>query len=172
MTRWSTWILAGLGLVVVTAGPARAQADNPMSRATLRGLPGVEVTVESLAEEVERDGLHEADIRADVAAALRLAGIRVLTEKDSAAIAAAPFLYVSVSIHRRSDIALYAYETHVEVHQAVTLASGAKAFAMTWDAVGEVGSVYASSIGDLRARLKEEVGQFVNAWRAVNPKRP
>ena len=42
MTRWSKGILAGVGLVVVTVGPARAQANTNESRATLRGLPGVE----------------------------------------------------------------------------------------------------------------------------------
>lgn len=172
MTRWSAAMAAGCGVLMLTAGPVRAQADTPMSRATLKGLPGVEVIVESLDPGVERDGLHEADIRADVVAALRQAGIRMLTETDSQATAARPFLYVSVSIQRRSDMALYAYETHVEVHQTATLSSGAKAFAMTWDAMGEVGSVYAASIGQIRDRLKVEVGQFVTAWRSVNPRRP
>jgi hypothetical protein len=172
MTRWSKWMLAGFGLLVMTAGPVRAQSDTPMSRATLKGLPGVEVIVESLGAEAERDGLHEADIHADAVAALRQAGIRILTETESRTFASAPFLYISVSLERRADIALYAYETHVEVHQNVRLTSGAPAFALTWDATGEVGSVYASSIGDLRGRLKEEVGQFINAWRDVNPKRP
>ena len=171
MGCWARGIVAGLGLLAVTAGPARAQADTPMSRATLKGLPGVEVIVESFAEDVERDGLHAADVLADTRQALRQAGIRVLTETESRATAALPFLYVSVSSHRRVDMALYAYETHVEVHQMVTLASGARAFAMTWDALGEVGSVYASSIGDIRNRLKEEVSQFITAWLAVNPKR-
>jgi hypothetical protein len=172
MTRWWTAIAAGFGLLMMTAGPVRAQADTPMSQATLKGLPGVEVIVESLSEDVERDGLHEADIRADVVSALRQAGIRMLTETESRATAAAPFLYVSVSTERRPDIALYAYGTHVELHQVVRLASGAPAFAMTWSAVGEVGSVYATSIQQIRARTKEGVTQFVNAWLSVNPKRP
>jgi len=172
VTRWSKGMMAGFGLLVVTAGPARAQADTPLSRATLRGLPGVEVIVESLDDNVEREGLHEAEIQADVRLALRLAGIRMLTETESHATASSPFLYVSVSTQKRSDMALYAYETHVEVHQMVTLASGARAFAMTWDAIGEVGSLYVLSIQDIRGRVKEGVNQFVNAWLAVNPKRP
>jgi hypothetical protein len=171
MIPWCRCVVAAAVLAVMGAAPVRAQGDTPMSRATLKGLPGVEVIVETLADDLEKDGVREADIRSDVLAALQAAGVRVLTEAQSHDTGAAPFLYVSVSSQKRDDSGLVAYEAHIEVHQVVTLASGAKAFAMTWGSTGEVGSAYASSIQQIRARVKAEMAQFVEAWSSVNPRR-
>ena len=60
-----------------------AQGDDPTSRATLAGLAGVQVVVEALPQEAEQRGLSQSNIQTDAELALRMAGIRVLTENES-----------------------------------------------------------------------------------------
>ena len=55
--------------------------DGKETRKTLVGLSGVYVLVETIEDDVERDGLSRAQIQTDMELKLREAGIPVLTEE-------------------------------------------------------------------------------------------
>ena len=62
----STRIAAMFAVLVGVAPDASAQMFVATGRDTLRGLPGVEVAVEPLDRDLERDGLTPAAIHSDV----------------------------------------------------------------------------------------------------------
>ena len=146
-------------------------------RDTLRGLPGLDVVVEGLTTEAEKDGLRGSDIQTEVELQLRLAGIRVLP-KD-----AMPYVYVNVNTVKGSD-GLYAYALRVEVKQSVRLGLGPTwsadrpasedgdqiAHAVTW-AVGSVGRIGAAKLREVRDQVKDDVNKLINDWLTVNPKK-
>jgi hypothetical protein len=70
-------------LVLLLLASTGAQGgDTEGERATLRGLDGVQVVVEDLQPDVERNGLTRQQLQTDVELRLRKAGIRVLTEQE------------------------------------------------------------------------------------------
>src|SRR5438128_12486274 len=92
-------VLVGLavlwGIIGLSVSRSGAQ-DSELSRATLRGLPGVEVIVANLKPEVERAGLTKEQLQTDVELQLRKAGIRVFTSEESRRVQGQPWLYVEV----------------------------------------------------------------------------
>ena len=80
-TSSSVRVLIGLavlwGIIGLSGGSSWA-VDSEQSRASMRGIEGVGVVVESLDPEVERAGLTKHQLQTDVELQLRKAGIRVL----------------------------------------------------------------------------------------------
>ena len=66
-------------------------------RESLRGLEGVEVVVENLPAEVEREGLTSLTLHAAIERQLQDAGVRALKPGDRLGTPGAPFLYVVVA---------------------------------------------------------------------------
>lgn len=148
---------------------AEGQLFVPTGRDTLRGLPGVEVIVESVQPEIERAGLTQASIRDDVVRRLRAAGIRVYVSQAANESPAKPYLYVhlnALQLPRRAGYALA-----VQVHLRQTLRSlvteSSIVNAMTWDA-HNVLSVPASDLRSVRAEIGRFVDEFVTDWAAVH----
>jgi hypothetical protein len=100
-TTRSFRVLAGLavlwGSIGISGGGSWA-SDDKYARATLRGIEGVNVAIESLEPEVERAGLVRQQIETDVELRLRKAGIRVLTEEERQGTPGAPYLYINVNV--------------------------------------------------------------------------
>src|SRR5262245_56922519 len=96
-----------------------AHALESGNRESLRGLKGVNVLIEDLEAEVERDGMSKDQIQTDVELRLRKAGIRVLTEQESIVTPGLPYLYVRLAIYRRTNLPVYAYNIHVALSQVV-----------------------------------------------------
>src|ERR1051326_4291773 len=109
--------LALLFLAVVS--PLVGQADDETSRATLVGLPGVYVLVETVADEAQRDGLDTLQVRTDVEVKLRQAGIRVLSKEEWLSTAGAPYLYVNIQT-AKNNLRLYAVSVSIDLRQDVT----------------------------------------------------
>ena len=78
----STTIAATFALVAGLAPNASAQMFIATGHDTLRGLPGVEVAVEPLEPELERDGLTRAAIQTDVARRLGAGGVTLVRIAD------------------------------------------------------------------------------------------
>jgi len=154
-------------------GSQREEAAFPdeYSHPTLRGLTGVAIIVESIREEIERDGLTSEQIQTDVELRLRKAGIRVLSEKERAETPGIPLLYVNVNVLKVKDAFLYAYSIHVALQQLVLLERNTKisGLATTWD-TGSVGTEGESHLRDIRGGVADDVDKFINAYLAVNPK--
>ncbi len=156
---------AGLG-----ATTRLAAQDTDVTRATLKGLPGVCVVVDGIQPDAERDGLMKAAIQTDVEVQLRVAGIPVLTVEEMLKSVPRPFLRVQINTVS-SKARLYAYSVHIGVDQLVLLKNGQRAIATTWAPVSEIGLVESESLRLVRDSVKDRVNEFINAWLMVNPKK-
>lgn len=157
------------GIIGLSGGRSWA-LDHEVTRATLRGVAGVAVVVESLDPDVERAGLTPQQLQTDVELRLRQAGMRVLTAKERLGTPGAPNVYVNVNVLLRSE-GLVAFNIDVEVQQEATLKTdGSWAMVATWS-VGYLGGVSSTRFVDtVRNRVRAQVDQFINAYRSVHPR--
>lgn len=130
----------------------------------MQGLTGVRVLVEHLGPKIEKEGILSREVlQADVEAKLAEAGIAVT--KDAPAL-----LYANVAVV--CDRQSCAFNIALEVQQRVRLElrpqSGA-VVAATWS-TGVTGLV-ARRPGLIRRNLRDQVDQFVAAFRAANPRK-
>jgi putative peptidoglycan binding protein len=164
-------VLTGLMLACPAGFQASGSTDSKYARATLRGLSGVAVIVESMDPEAERDGLMKSQVQTEVELRLRQAGIRVLSREDRLTTPGKPFLYINIHASKRSDINLYAYYVTVELNQSAWLdrdpAIDVPA-ATTWSISGG-GSVGGQRLRSVREDVLDYVDRFINAYLAENP---
>jgi hypothetical protein len=166
-----TMMLILVGLAHTCPAGFQTFGDSELQRPTLRGLQGVEVAVERMAPEAERDGLTRSQVQTDVELRLRQAGIRVLSDEERRTTPGRPYLYIRVSTSKRSVGGLHAYSTDVELKQDAWLVrdQDTKAYgATTWQVAG-VGSVGGPRIREVREDVLDYVDEFINAYLAVNP---
>jgi hypothetical protein len=144
--------------------------DTEGSRASLKGLTGVGVLVENLDNpDAEKDGLSKDQIQTDVELRLRMAGIKVLTEKQMFVTPGMPSLDVNLNTHKRQET--YSVALSISLSQMVNLSRDPQISvnATTWrDA--EVGTVGSAHLNQVRDKIKDYVDKFINAWLSVNPK--
>ena len=138
--------------------------NQPIDRATLKGLKTIWVIVEHPTPEAERDGLTKDQLQTDVEARLKNAGIQVTSLVEEA------YLYLNVSTVKGSS-GLYAYHIRLEFNQQVILERDRNVSlpAPTWslDLGGIVG---ASKLHEVRGDVADMVDQFITAYREQNPK--
>jgi hypothetical protein len=159
-----------LGLLLAAAVPAAAgQLFVPSGKDTLRALPGVEVIVESVPDELDRAGVTPASIRAGVVRGLEAGGIRVYTSQAENPSPAKAYLDVRITLvvlPRRAG-----YVAAVQMHLRQTLASvvteSKVVNAGSWDA-GVLVNLTVSDLPKLRTELQGLVEEFVKDWRAVH----
>jgi len=165
--RTCSTIVAPFLLLAGTATHASAQMFITTGRDTLRGLPGVEVAVEQLEPELERDGLSGAAVHAEVVQRLRAAGVAVYASQNENPSEAKPYLYVDVNGVRAGG--LYAIAVQVQVRQTLRspVTSSNIVDAMTWDA-RTVLVVPRSDLASVRTIIQEYVDHFIEDWRAVH----
>lgn len=167
--RWAGAVLVTLLGLLVTPSWA---IDEQSSRATLRGLPGVEVSIEALAPEVEQAGLTRQHLQTDVELRLRLAGIRVLTHEERLTAVGQPWLYVNVNVALNRTLGLTVYNIDVELYQKVFLDTGAVTSgvpAVTWDK-GMMGTRAMNDFSNIRESLRGQIDAFIDAYLSVNPR--
>jgi len=161
--------LRALPLVLVMlaiAGPSAA-SDGESSRATLKGLAGVNVLVEDFGDDDRRAGFDERTFQTAAELKLRLAGIKVLTEDEMLSTPGFPRLYVNVISMATEADRIAPYGIDLELHQGARLErNGERANAATWStrSVGNGGAPY------VLEGFKEQMDGFLNAWLSVNPK--
>jgi hypothetical protein len=146
-------------LAVVSAVPASA-SDEESARASLKGIPAFRVVVEQFGSKVEkRDALKSDDLQAEVERQLVRAGVPV--SKSAAAV-----LYANVAVVCGEDCA---YTVTLEVQQRVRLERerSTSLLAPTWSTRGT--GLVARRSRRIRQNLRDQVDQFVAAYRAVNP---
>ncbi len=130
-------------------------------RATLAGTTGVNVQVEPLNADAERDGLTSADLRADVESTLRAAGIGILSQAELFLEPGTPFLHLDVMTIRLDG--RYAYSVRLELWQAVRLVGdpSVQTLAVTWSRPQLVGTVSAERLIEIRSAVRAAVDAFV-----------
>ena len=153
-----------LGMLAAAVWPLPAAADTTSGRPSLSGLTRFRVVVERLGPNVEKmAGLRQEDLRADVEAQLAGAGIGIAPDADA-------LLYLNLAVACNELVC--AFNVALEVQQKVQLERRpgvGTLLAPTWS-TGTTG--LSSRRPDLfRARVREELARFVEAYRAVNPKK-
>ncbi len=137
-------------------------------RATLAGLTAVNIHVEPVNADAERGGLLRTDLEADVAAALRRAGIEVVTQSQLfATVPGTPVLHLDVmTVRLRRG---YLYSVRLELWQAVYLMRDrtVQALAVTWCAPQLVGTVSATSVTTIRDTVRTALEEFVRDHHAT-----
>ena len=160
-------LVLALAVASVTTN-ASAQMVVATGRDTLRGLPGVEVLVESLPPELERIGLTTMGLRTEVEQRLKAGGVVVYGSQKENASPAKPYVYVHLNPLELPD-RLQAVAIQVHVRQTLqSLATNSHIVnAMTWD-MHTVVAVRSSDVSMLKGTVLEMVDRFVADWRAVH----
>jgi len=160
-------------------------ADGPRSfekyrKQLLVGVAAVGVSVEKIKEDAERDGLKRDVLRKDIEDRLRKAGIRVLIARESLRFPNTPILYINVTTIKVKQPEGYAFfleavlkETvHVVRHRLTRPRSKLIVGARTWQSTGGIGTTSARGLTKVvRAKVVEQVDEFIEAQRAGNPRR-
>jgi hypothetical protein len=176
--------------------PAFSFNDTQASRETLSGITSVYVVIEGITPELEQNGLSAKQLKTDVERQLRKAVIHPVAnveEKDSTG--SFPVgLYVRINslksdmLKREFDIDYYAISIRVELiqrclpltHESLirvsqkdigpSIVSSHAALACTWS----ISNIYLAGeerLVDIRDCVKELVGNFIDAYESVNPRR-
>jgi hypothetical protein len=161
MTRHESQLEPESALALIQAARGRRKIGEEAIRTTLAGLAAVNVQVEPVNADAERDGLTRADLQADAASTLRAAGIGVLSQTELFLDPATPLLHVDLMTVRLDG--RYAYSIRLELWQAVRLVRDARirTLAVTWSAPQIVGSVPVDRLGELRPEVRAAVQAFV-----------
>ena len=147
--------------VLAFGWPAVSTAsDEEATRRSLKGIPAFRVVVEQVGSNVQkRSALKVENLQADVERQLERAGIPVSKSADAV-------LYANVAVVCGEDCA---FNVQVEVQQRVRLERRSKVgplLAPTWSTRGTGLVARRSSV--IRESLREQVDQFVAAYRATN----
>ena len=135
---------------------------------SLRNLNGVRVEVDIDAL-LANDGLNANQIRTDVAAELKRAGIRILSESEWRSISGRPLLLIQVPGKKiQENWKFYTYAINLQLLQDVQLVRDLQIeplSASTWfhQLAGH------GYIDDIRVRIIEVIEIFTNAFRTANP---
>lgn len=156
-------ITMSLSVAVATATRA-GDAEIPV----LRGLKKVFVDVEDLDFRVERLGLTTNHLRTDAESKLKMAGIKVQSEKESMRTPGSPHLHIMVKVLGTSS-GDYAAHIRVELREAVGLVRnpGMEVVTSTWTA-GTFGVT--PTLSDVRQQEQALIDKFIAEYRAANPK--
>ncbi len=163
---WATLLLL---LPLLHPCPAYG-ADNHMTRQSIRGHRGIYVWVVDLDPRIEKDGLTESLIRADVILKLKRAGIRVLSKEKWFDVVGNPYLYVNANILKLPETKEYIYCIRVSFKQTVYLLKEPIEIlgADTWSTGGRIGIT--PDLRKIRNSINELVDRFISAYLSVNPK--
>ena len=147
------------------AVPVRA-GDGPTERASLKGITSIQVLIEPIRPDAERDGLTTTQLEADVELRLRQAGIRVVPLAND-------FLQVHVLTVKNPDGRFYAYNVSVVFYQVVVPMRHVKEqtslLAATWS-VALLGVIPTGNLRDVRSHAADQVNNFINAYLEQNPR--
>jgi hypothetical protein len=156
-----------IGIVMVPGIPGWA-LDEEAARETLKGLPGVVVWVGDMAPDIEPSGVTRQQVQTEVERQLRRAGITVISSQEAGAPDMA-FLTVSVTTLRHTG-GLYAYAVDLAVYQTAALLRDPTPRSLATWAVGSISLVEASDLRAIFTSVSQKVDQFIQAYRAVNPR--
>ena len=187
----SVLLISAVLIAALVTEPGLAD-DKARDRSTLQGIQSVIVIVPPVEAEwrteLERVGLSESRLQADVEAQLENAGIRVVAQEASKRPEFEGVLYVRLRFNdpepakktfksidgKEEKIEVvdvkkkYIYAIRLNLRQLVSLKRdpSAEAFSITWQAE----SVGMRRLGNIREDIKNVVGRFIEAYTSENPK--
>ena len=160
--------LVVLGMLVVPGIRVWA-LDDEAARATLKGLPGVAVGVGDLAPELADSGITTQQVQTEVEQQLRRAGLPVFSGQEAGTPPDMAFFAVYVTTLRHTG-GLYAYAVDLALYQAAALLRDPTPRSLTTWTVGSIALVEASDRRAILTSVSQHVDQFIQAYRAVNPR--
>lgn len=142
------------------------------SYSTLQNLPGVGISVRGLAEEAERFGLTEDDVRRKVERVLQESGIAILAEEAALSAPGSPHLEVTVYLSRLRGNGGHLYTLQTALREVVALERPTEQLvtvpAATWERVSHG---IASTPARLLISLERLLARFTDEHREANPRR-
>jgi hypothetical protein len=145
--------------------------DDEGARLSLKGLQEIFVLIEELSPAFKELGLTEYQLRTDVELKLRMAGIKVVSEKDK--VPGTPFLYVKTWGERSKNLPdSFSILFVIELQQKVFLfrIPNSLLWAPTWS-LTQWGLIPDREFSQrIRATVKDSIDMFINAYLSVNPK--
>jgi len=149
--------------------------DTPLTRETLKGLPGFHVIVEDLQPNLlkyekyaKQFDFNRDGIQRDVEKKLKEAGISVLSREAWLQTPGRPVLYVNVNTHE-SEKYWFSYNIKIEVRQLVFLEANpaVKTLTGTWS-LNITGMANIGNLRQISYDLKTLTTRFVDAFKAPN----
>ena len=140
-------------------------------RATLKGIESLYVVIINLDPDAAKVGLTPTMVRKDIELKLKAAGITVPLEligNDE------PYLNVVINLHYDTSNDFVYYSVSVSLIQPVVLLRDANlsCSARTWFISSTGGAPKKESVRLMNDEINKRVDQFINDYRAANPKKP
>jgi len=165
----SITIIIIIGLLCLGAQALAQNSD--VTRATLVGLPGVSVYVDSLAQHLVVRGMTEDVFRVEVERRLLESGVKLLNPAVDGAVPGNPVLYLGITTLFDEGIERCQYSIRLELTQTVRLDRnpGFAAFNVPTWSVGGIGVYH---VGWREAMVEDVLGfteEFIEAFFTANP---
>jgi hypothetical protein len=160
---------------LLLAGTPLLAIDSDLTRRTISGLPGVNVTVEEIQPNIQKyahkAGLTSEQIQRIIESRLRAAGIKVYSWNEWLKVPGKPSLYVNVNTHEYEKY-WFAYDVSLELKQMVSLEinPSAKTLAGTWS-LNTTGIANIGTLDSIRNDVIRLTDKFLDAYRAANQKK-
>ena len=166
--RSAVALAIAVAALFVEASSAR-QLFVPTGGHTLRTLPGVEVIVETIPVPLQRAGLTQAAVKADLERWLGAGGITVYQSQPANPSAAKAYLDLRTTVLALRD-GSYAVAVQMHVRQTVkSLATESNIVnAATWE-TGRLVNVPQSELPRVRDEIRGMAEEFVADWKGVHP---
>ena len=141
----------------------------PTGGHTLRALPGVEIIVETVPVPLQRAGLTQAAVKADLERWLGAGGVTVFPSQPANASAAKAYLDLRTTVLALRD-GSYAVAVQMHVRQTVrSLATESSIVnAATWE-TGRLVNVAQSELPRVRDEIRAMAEEFVADWKGAHP---
>jgi hypothetical protein len=152
---------------ILSFGPTSPTAHAQITAASsLSGVAALYVMVEDLPDGARLHGLAKPDVQMAIEQRLRTAGLRVVTEEESARLPGAPYLYVRINLVDHA----HAASVDVELNQGALLVRNGQIIpsAITWSRSALLSK---PTVQNIRDAVNDRVDAFVNAWLLANPRR-
>ncbi len=155
-----------LFLSVLITTPAGTVEDSPSSRSTLKGLPGVIVSVPDKTG-CEHWGVSGQSIKSEVQTQLKEVGVKVIYATEGKAVLRITYMCFSIPSSK-----LINYFVSVRLDRGIPWDnSEGGVVATTWSSGLGVGITVPAEIRkDLGTEIRGEISQFAGAWLSVNGK--
>jgi hypothetical protein len=170
---WALPLLVSCFLLL-TSAPVFS-IDSDLTRRTISGLPGVNVTVEEIQPNIQKYaqkvGLTSEQIQRAIESRLKAAGIRIYSWNDWLKTPGKPSLYVNVNTHEYEKY-WYAYDVSLELKQMVSLEinPSTKTLAATWSQ-NMTGIANIGTLDSIRNDVMRLTDRFIDAYKSVNQKK-
>ena len=157
-------ILLTIPLFFLITTPTQAVEDSPSSRSTLKGLPGVIVSVPAKTG-CEHWGVSGQSIKSEVQTQLKEVGVKVINAIEGEAVLRVIYLCFSIPSSK-----LINYFVRVRLDRGIPWDnSEGGVVATTWSSGLGVGITVPAEIRkDLGIEIRGEISQFAGAWLSVN----